>query len=150
MNDFGQNGSRLTSKPSNTMLVKSYNFLVWSRLPQKWPLIFDEEKWWFATITNKLAWRFLSFNEKTYRFRLTLWASKFAARVCQLTCLKNMKAHFAFFTVLENQTLLMQLDWGTCFNLYLWLALFSNNFDFFSVILICKLTLSCYLQVTIL
>ena len=48
-----------------------------------------------------------------------------------LTCLSNMKTHFAFVSVLKNQTLVVKWKWGTFFNLHLWLGLFSNDFEFF-------------------
>ena len=62
------------------------------------------------------------------------WALRVSVdRGCLLTCLSRMKSCFAFVTVLENLTLILWLDWGTFFNLYLWLGLFSEDFKIFSL-----------------
>ena len=40
-----------------------------------------------------------------------------------------MKTHFAFFTVLKNQTMVLKLERGTFFIQHLWLGLFSEDFE---------------------
>ena len=57
--------------------------------------------------------------EKSYQSEfLSKKLCHFISTKVQMTCLSNMKTHFAFVTVLKNQTLVLQLDWGTFFNLY--------------------------------
>ena len=60
--------------------------------------------------------------------------------------LKQNESHFAIFTVLTNQTLVL-VELGNIFNLYLWYGLFSDDFE--SVLLTSKiLTLVVYLMVS--